>query len=134
MRECEALCTRLGILSDGRFACLGQTQRLKAGLGCGANVLVHSDMEPGPLTAAIVAQFPGSTLRRRHGGTLVRFFVPGQAWHDIFAGMEVLRERDDVQDYMVSDVSLTEVFLHFVRKQESTSLTSTPSRVSSEAH
>lgn len=29
MEECEALCTRLGIMVNGRFKCLGSIQHLK---------------------------------------------------------------------------------------------------------
>ena len=30
MEECEALCTRLVIMENGKFKCLGSTQRLKS--------------------------------------------------------------------------------------------------------
>lgn len=38
MEECEALCTRIGILAAGRLRCLGSVQHLKNrfGAGCGA--------------------------------------------------------------------------------------------------
>ena len=29
MAECDALCTRMGIMVNGRFMCLGSGQRLK---------------------------------------------------------------------------------------------------------
>lgn len=29
MEECDALCTRLAIMVNGRFRCLGSTQHLK---------------------------------------------------------------------------------------------------------
>lgn len=115
MRECEALCTRVGILHEGRFACMGSTQQLKEDRGRGATVLLRSaTSDLSRLASAMATQFPGSALRRRQGG-LVRFHVPGQEWHELFAGMEALRSRGVFQDYMVSDVSLTEVFLQFVR-------------------
>ena len=33
MEECEALCSKLGILANGRFKCLGSSQYLKSRLG-----------------------------------------------------------------------------------------------------
>ncbi len=30
MEECEALCTRMGIMVNGRFQCLGSAQHLKS--------------------------------------------------------------------------------------------------------
>lgn len=35
MDECEALCTRLGIMVDGQFKCLGNIQHLKCKFGKG---------------------------------------------------------------------------------------------------
>lgn len=35
MEECEALCTRIGIMTAGRLACLGTVQHLKNRFGAG---------------------------------------------------------------------------------------------------
>ena len=35
MGECEALCTRIGIMTAGRLACLGTVQHLKNSFGAG---------------------------------------------------------------------------------------------------
>ena len=39
MEECEALCTRLAIMVNGRFRCLGSQQHLKNRFGAGFTVL-----------------------------------------------------------------------------------------------
>lgn len=53
MEECEALCSRVGVMAGGRFVCLGSVQHLKSrfgdgedmeggvgiGLGCGIGVV-----------------------------------------------------------------------------------------------
>ncbi|XP_077558499.1 phospholipid-transporting ATPase ABCA3-like [Haemaphysalis longicornis] len=117
MRECEALCSRVGILSEGRFACLGSTQKLKENIGHGATVLARSTSpNPAVLKAAMEARFPGSRLRRSQAGSLLRFHVPAQPWHELFTGMEELRAEHLIHEYLVSDVSLTEVFLHYTRR------------------
>ncbi len=41
MEECEALCTRLAIMVNGRFKCLGSTQHLKNRFGEGYTVTVR---------------------------------------------------------------------------------------------
>ena len=38
MEECEALCTRVGIMVGGRLRCLGSTQHLKSRFGEGLQV------------------------------------------------------------------------------------------------
>jgi len=41
MEECEVLCTRLAVMVNGRFHCLGSTQHLKDKYGDGYSVSVR---------------------------------------------------------------------------------------------
>ena len=41
MEECEALCTRLAIMVNGRFKCIGSTQHLKSRFGEGYTVTLR---------------------------------------------------------------------------------------------
>lgn len=47
MEECEALCTRLAVMVNGQFKCLGSPQHLKSKFGSGYTLLakVHIDTE-----------------------------------------------------------------------------------------
>lgn len=47
MEECEALCTRLAVMVNGQFKCLGSPQHLKSKFGSGYTLLakLHSDGE-----------------------------------------------------------------------------------------
>lgn len=40
MEECEALCTRLGIMVNGQFQCVGNIQHLKSKYGKGYTLIV----------------------------------------------------------------------------------------------
>jgi ABC-type multidrug transport system ATPase subunit len=40
MEECEALCTRIAIMVNGRFQCIGSTQHLKAKFGEGYSLII----------------------------------------------------------------------------------------------
>lgn len=40
MEECEALCTRLAIMVNGQFRCLGSTQHIKNKFGDGYIVII----------------------------------------------------------------------------------------------
>ena len=42
MEECEALCTRLAIMVNGQFKCLGSVQHLKYRFGQGYTVLAKA--------------------------------------------------------------------------------------------
>ncbi|KAL3178264.1 hypothetical protein MRX96_038774 [Rhipicephalus microplus] len=104
-------------LSDGRFACLGSTQQLKESIGHGATVLARSaSPDPHPLLEAMESRFPGCHLRWRQAKALLRFHVPARPWHERFIGMEKeLRAEELIHEYLVSNVSLTEVFRHFTK-------------------
>ena len=42
MEECEALCTRLGIMVNGQFQCLGNIQHLKNKYGNGYSLVIKT--------------------------------------------------------------------------------------------
>ena len=42
MEECEALCTRLGIMVNGQFQCLGNIQHLKSKYGTGYSLVIKT--------------------------------------------------------------------------------------------
>lgn len=43
MEECEALCTRLAIMVNGKFRCLGSTQHLKNKFGDGYTLIAQME-------------------------------------------------------------------------------------------
>lgn len=65
MEECEALCSRVGIMVDGALQCLGSTQHLKAKFGTGFTVEVRLGSTPvdniTALTAAVSSALAGKT-------------------------------------------------------------------------
>lgn len=47
MEECEALCTRLGIMANGQFQCFGNIQNLKSKYGNGYSLILKCKGENG---------------------------------------------------------------------------------------
>ena len=47
MEECEALCTRLAIMVNGKFRCLGSTQHLKNKFGNGYTLIAQLGLSGG---------------------------------------------------------------------------------------
>lgn len=128
MEECEALCTRLAIMVNGRFKCLGSKQHLKTKFGRGYTVVVKVRSTGGLATVPekvtrlveyFTVTFPGSTLKDRHEG-LVHFHVHtiGATWANIFGTMERIKVDFDIEDYSVSQTTLEQVFVSFARVQE----------------
>ncbi|XP_045141968.1 ATP-binding cassette sub-family A member 17-like [Echinops telfairi] len=118
MEECEALCTRLAIMVQGQFKCLGSPQHLKSKFGSGYSLRakVHSDdgqkAALDEFKAFVSLTFPGSILEDEHQG-LVHYHLPAQgfSWAKMFGTLERAREKFQLDDYVVSQVSLEDVFL-----------------------
>lgn len=70
MEECDALCTRIAIMVNGRFMCLGSPQHLKNKFGQGYTLIVQLGMLPDgncapnePVVEFVTTNFPGTKVR-----------------------------------------------------------------------
>ncbi|KAK8753744.1 hypothetical protein OTU49_001413 [Cherax quadricarinatus] len=134
MEECEALCTRLAIMVNGKFCCLGSPQHLKSKFsdGYSVNIRVHmSSSEDGqdpsltemPPEMLIVKQFidknfPANSLREMQWGRM-EYFIPieGFTWSSVFGTIERNHHELPIDDYSVTQTTLERVFLSFTRGQ-----------------
>ncbi|XP_066289391.1 phospholipid-transporting ATPase ABCA3-like isoform X2 [Branchiostoma lanceolatum] len=122
MEECEALCTRLAIMVNGEFKCLGSIQHLKSRFGKGYTLMVKVDVEthsPEPLRSFVQTQFPGADLVDEHQGMLQYQLssTGGLTWSYVFEALEGKRTDLGIVDYSVSQTSLEQVFLNFAKDQ-----------------
>nr|XP_044986326.1 phospholipid-transporting ATPase ABCA3 isoform X2 [Jaculus jaculus] len=123
MEECEALCTRLAIMVQGQFKCLGSPQHLKSKFGSGYSLQakVRSEGQQEALEefkAFVDLTFPGSILEDEHQD-MVHYHLPGHdlSWAKVFGILEKAKEKYGVDDYSVSQISLEQVFLSFAHLQ-----------------
>ncbi|XP_028284635.1 ATP-binding cassette sub-family A member 1 isoform X2 [Parambassis ranga] len=121
MEECEALCTRMAIMVNGRFKCLGSIQHLKSRFGDGYTVIVRVGGSPPALTPVedfVQESFPGSILKEKHHNTL-QYQLPYTqgALANIFSQFTSHQQRLNVEDYSVSQTTLDQVFVNFARHQ-----------------
>ncbi|XP_074384693.1 phospholipid-transporting ATPase ABCA7 isoform X1 [Zonotrichia albicollis] len=119
MEECEALCTRMAIMVNGRFRCLGSVQHLKNRFGDGYTVVVRAG-GPGPAAVQALLQqhFPGIVLREQHGG-LLQYHLPARVTSlaAVFRLLAAHRGPCHIEDYSVSQTTLDQVFMHFAQEQ-----------------
>uniref|UniRef100_A0A669C2U1 ABC transporter domain-containing protein n=1 Tax=Oreochromis niloticus TaxID=8128 RepID=A0A669C2U1_ORENI len=113
MEECEALCTRMAIMVNGRFKCLGSIQHLKSRFGDGYTVIVRVGGSPPalkPVEDFVQKTFPGSVLKEKHHNTLQYQFPYAQgALANIFSQFTRHQRRLRVEDYSVSQTTLDQV-------------------------
>jgi len=130
MEECEALCTRMAVMVNGRFQCIGSAQHLKAKFGEGYSLIIKQSIDSVGMWASVEAKtlalmdfinqtFPGSQLKDQHDG-LVHYRIgkaPGLTWARLFGAVEGARVAYDIEDYSVSQTTLEQVFISFARMQ-----------------
>ncbi|KAI4457978.1 atp-binding cassette transporter subfamily a abca [Holotrichia oblita] len=117
MEECEALCTRLAIMVNGAFKCLGSTQHLKNKFSEGYMLTVKVKKSGGylfndenivPIERYIQTHFPSAILKENHQ-ELLTYFIPDTSlpWSKMFGIMERgKREIDNLEDYSLGQSSL----------------------------
>ncbi|XP_041855370.1 ATP-binding cassette sub-family A member 2 isoform X4 [Melanotaenia boesemani] len=120
MEECEALCTRLGIMVNGRFKCLGSIQHLKNRFGDGYMITVRtkSSSSVKEVVRFFNRNFPEAVLKERHH-TKVQYQLKSDwiSLAQVFSKMEQVVEVLGIEDYSVSQTTLDNVFVNFAKKQ-----------------
>lgn len=125
MEECEALCTRLAIMVNGQFKCLGSTQHLKNKFGEGYTLLARisspsNGLQPNiqPLMKFIEEKFPDGETKDIHQG-MIHYHIKDTklTWAKIFGLMEQAKGTYSIEDYSVSQTTLEQVFINFARSQ-----------------
>uniref|UniRef100_A0A4W3HH88 ATP binding cassette subfamily A member 3 n=1 Tax=Callorhinchus milii TaxID=7868 RepID=A0A4W3HH88_CALMI len=126
MEECEALCTRVAIMVNGQFKCLGSPQHLKNKFGSGYTLIakVKGDGEPPRLERFkefIETTFEGSDLKDEHQGRLhYHLNRKNLSWAQVFGILERAKDKYSLEDYSISQISLEQVFLSFAHFQRFT--------------
>ncbi|XP_056155293.1 retinal-specific phospholipid-transporting ATPase ABCA4-like [Lampris incognitus] len=123
MEECEALCTRLAIMVNGSFKCLGTIQHLKykfgdgyvvtmkiraAKLGCVPNL--------NPAEAFMETTFPGCVQREKHYNTL-QYEISSSSLAKVFQMVVANKDKLNIEDYSVTQTTLDQVFVNFAKQQ-----------------
>uniref|UniRef100_A0A3P8W1X6 P-type phospholipid transporter n=1 Tax=Cynoglossus semilaevis TaxID=244447 RepID=A0A3P8W1X6_CYNSE len=121
MEECEALCTRMAIMVNGRFRCLGSVQHLKNRFGDGYTIILRvagPDPDLRPVMEFIERELPGSTLKERHRNMLQYQLASSlTSLARIFSLLSVHKEALSIEDYSVSQTTLDQVFVNFAKDQ-----------------
>ncbi|XP_071052864.1 phospholipid-transporting ATPase ABCA3-like [Onthophagus taurus] len=129
MEECEALCTRLAIMVNGSFKCLGTSQHLKNKFSQGYTLIIKvqktdatvelKETEMRRVGEFVKSNFPSAVLSESHQ-ELMTYYIPdtkGLKWSEMFGKMEKAKESLNISDYTLGQSSLEQVFLSFTKFQ-----------------
>ena len=115
MDEAEALCRRIGIMTQGQLRALGTKQHLKNKFGSGFELVVKllltdQDMQMNEMTAFVTATFPNAVILSENGG-LVTYQIPREEMKMgvAFSQLEANKERLRIEDYSIAQPTLEQV-------------------------
>ncbi|KAM5273642.1 ATP-binding cassette sub-family A member 13 [Ctenodactylus gundi] len=122
MEECEAVCTRLAIMVDGSFRCLGSPQHIKNRFGDGYTVKVWLHQEgnqPSTLSSCLKCHFPEIQFKGQRLN-LLEYSVPKRwgCFADLFQVLENNKTVWNIEHYSVSPATLEQVFMNFATESQ----------------
>lgn len=125
MEECDALCTKIVIMVNGQFVCLGSPQHLKSKFGHGYTLFCRMALDENGTVASgdrlveyITTTFPNSQVFESSEG-YIDFQIPDDnaKLGQIFGVMERAKAQYQVEDYSVHQTTLEQIFLTFTQNQ-----------------
>ena len=132
MEESEALSSRLGIMVNGQFKCLGSVQHLKTKYGKGYSLIIKCKNQSESMREVeLVEEFVklniiGAVMKDKQQETLfyqisnegLKEQLKIQSIADLFQILETHRDDLFIETYSLSQTTLEQVFLSFAREQK----------------
>ncbi|OWF34668.1 ATP-binding cassette sub-family A member 3-like [Mizuhopecten yessoensis] len=128
MEECDALCTKIVIMVNGRFVCLGSPQHLKNKFGQGYTLTVRlgtatngKSVSRDDVKNYVIQHFPNTEVFDDLYQGYLTFQIPDSnvPLAKVFGTMERVKNDFGIGDYSVQSTALEQVFLAFTRNQTS---------------
>jgi hypothetical protein len=120
MEECEVLCSSIAIMVNGCFRCLGSTQHLKNRFGDGYTIKIRLKSSlNSTIDQTILDSFSSNFILKERHINILQYEIAEQhvSLKEIFSKLENLLIDQRITDYSVSQNTLDNVFVNFVRDQ-----------------
>lgn len=137
MAEAESLCNKIGILVNGRFACIGETEFLKRNVGGCYTITIHLDQQEllsNGLGAGLaqlknerekeicerIEESLGPLERVPQNDLTCQFKIPVSQikFSQFFAVCEKLFNEKKMKDYSITLSSLEDLFVQYCKVQK----------------
>ncbi|ULU13227.1 hypothetical protein L3Y34_016018 [Caenorhabditis briggsae] len=121
MEECEALCTRIGILRKGEMIALGTSQSLKSQYGNTymMTLVLHQIKDREAVCKKVSQEMPEAVLKTPESSltTSLVWEVPkkkSDKWSEKYREVEALAKKANAKDYMLAQASLEDTFIRLI--------------------
>lgn len=137
MDECDALCSIIAIMVNGKFKCIGSPQHLKHKYGDGYSVIMYAgESKLKYITPKFMDQFPGTVIKAVHHSS-VELRIPKASCSvaNILAILHQAQDEKMIDYYSLTQTTLDSVFVSFAQDQtDYTDKSSTSAESSTETY
>ncbi|CAM9884095.1 unnamed protein product [Rangifer tarandus platyrhynchus] len=121
MEECEAVCTRLAIMVDGSFRCLGSPQHIKNRFGdvYTVKVWLHKEVDQhSTVSDCLKLYFPGIQFKGQRLN-LLEYHMPKRqvCLANLFRVLEENKSFLNIRHYSINQTTLEQIFVNFATEQ-----------------
>ncbi|UMM14166.1 hypothetical protein L5515_002087 [Caenorhabditis briggsae] len=121
MEECEALCTRIGILRKGEMIALGTSQSLKSQYGNTymMTLVLYQIKHREAVCKKVSQEMPEAVLKTPESSltTSLVWEIPkkkSDKWSEKYSEVEALAKKANAKDYMLAQASLEDTFIRLI--------------------
>ncbi|KAJ3021009.1 UNVERIFIED_CONTAM: hypothetical protein HDU68_009875 [Siphonaria sp. JEL0065] len=121
MEECEALCSKVGIMAKGTLRCIANSLRLKELYGSGFRVYFNTNEEDMSRACVWVETLLPEGFKKIDGfTTMASYEFPStqNAISSIFEKMEAGKAQNGILDWGISQTSLEDVFVRIISEDD----------------
>ncbi|KAF8786914.1 ATP-binding cassette sub-family A member 2 like protein [Argiope bruennichi] len=121
IEDCDVLCTRLGIMVNGKIACLDSPIKLKSRFGTGYTLSfrVPEHKEDWVSLLNFIHKENPSAHLQVHSGRRIEIALPDEniSLSSLFCQLEDCAKLFGIEDLAIDPTTLDQVFVNFVRQQ-----------------
>ncbi len=113
MDECEMLCSRLGIMSNGQFQCLGSIQHLKSKFGNGYSIYIKINSDNNDqIFRDLYLYFKNQIKIKIHHQTesTIIFQTDYSSPAKLFYLVEQIKDQFYIETYQIQQTNLEQIF------------------------
>lgn len=122
VEECEAVCTKMAIMVNGKFRCYGPIDHLKKKFASGCTLVLRASKYANQEDISLIEKYVKNNiqkaeLREKHNQTL-SYYIDDRAmpWSKLFGIMEKAKNTIGVEDYTLGQSSLEQVILNLLTR------------------
>jgi ATP-binding cassette subfamily A (ABC1) protein 3 len=117
MDECEALCNRVGVMSEGELKCIGPIQHLKSKFANGYVLTIQIERDDAESVEKIICKvdniFGPSAVFKEKISTSLIFNINDPKLSEVFGNMARLKENLKIENYTLNQMTLENVITKF---------------------